>query len=86
MTKLDIAITETPELRYTKSALEICTLREDDQHCVAFGDVAMDLVGDVMVGDVIEVTGYTKPYTWTDRDGEEHTRDDFIIKKWERIG
>lgn len=85
MTKLDIVITETPELRYTKSALEICTLNEDGQCYVAFGEVVLDVVENVMVGDVISVTGYTKPYTWEDRDGNEHTRDDFIIKSWEKI-
>ncbi len=53
---------------------------------MAFGEVALDVVENVVVGDAITVTGYTKPYTWTDYDGEQHTRDDFIIKSWERIG
>ncbi len=86
MQKTDIAVEEDPELRYTKSGLPICTLRMDGAHYVAFDKAAEEIAEEVPVGDILRLTGYYKAYMWKNSYGDEQSRDDFIIKSWERIG
>ncbi len=88
---LDVEVAGYVELRFTKSALEICSFHglevsgcNRQQRYVAFGEVALELKG-MKAGDELRLTGYFKTYKWRDSDYGERSREDFIIRKWERI-
>lgn len=83
--KITIQITGVPELRYTFKGLPICTIIAQKQRYVAFDEIATQLVNSVMINSIIEVFGYYKEYKWKNTEGEEQSREDFIIKSWREI-
>lgn len=88
---LDVEVAGFVELKYTASGLEICSFYglepsgiHRQQRYVAFGDVAVEIKG-VEAGDELRLSGYFKTYKWRDSEYGERSREDFIIRKWERI-
>lgn len=74
--RTEVTITEEPQLRYNADGLAICTLFEDCVKYVAFDELAEDIAEWVKVGDSIRLWGYYKQFG---------AREDFIVRKWERI-
>lgn len=73
---VEVEIMATPDLRYTASGLEICTIYDVGQRYVAFGELALDIINSVMPLDTVKFVGYYKAYSG---------RHDFIIRKWEGV-
>lgn len=82
--KIDIEVLRQPELKYTMDGLAVCTIYYNKQHYTAFGNQAEDVAA-VVTGDELRLVGYYKTYKWTGRNGHKQSREDFIIKGWERI-
>lgn len=73
-----------PELRFTPQGHPVCSvviMAEDgsQSHAQAWDAVAEDMAEKLVRGSVITAEGYWKTQTWTDRDGEKHSRDVFTI-------
>lgn len=88
---LDVEVAGFVEFKYTASGLEICNFYglepsgiHRQQRYVAFGETAIEL-NRMKAGDELRLTGYYKTYKWQDRACGEQSREDFIIRKWERI-
>lgn len=86
---LDVEVAGYVAFRISKAGLEVCSFHGcepggRDQQYIAFGDVALRLK-EVSAGDELRVVGYYKTYKWRDGDYGERSREDFYIRKWERI-
>jgi len=79
--KIMIEITEKPSMRYTMNNLAICHIYSCKRYYIAFATIAEE-IANIKPPALLEIRGYYKTYKWTDSEGKEQTREDFIIKNW----
>ena len=85
MAVIRFELTQDPEFHHTKAELAVCSIQYKGLRHVAFDDAAVDLYAHASLGDKVELHGYYKTSHWVDRNGVGQSREDFIIKRWERI-
>ena len=81
--EVTIIVEKIPELRFTKTGVEILKFFYKDICFIAFGKIALNMHDKIRdIGSVLYLLCYLNNYKWKDADKIEHIRKDYIIKKW----
>lgn len=81
--EIEIIVEKIPELRFTKTGVELLKFFYKDICFIAFGKIALNMHDKIRdIRSVLYLLCYLRNYKWRDANGDEHTRKDYIIKKW----